>query len=98
LNAYGFQCDDVYQGDNLWGVLQELEGLLKDGKVHLGDNDLLKSHLLNAAIKMNVERGKGKLVKINANAHIDGCAALADAMTVRQKWAAEDGERLKNEE
>ena len=98
LNAYGFQSDDVYQGDNLWGVLQELEGLLKDGKVHLGDNDLLKSHLLNAAIKMNVERGKGKLVKINANAHIDGCAALADAMTVRQKWAAEDGERLKNEE
>lgn len=98
LNAYGFQCDDVYQGDNLWGVLQELEGLLKDGKVHLGDNDLLKSHLLNAAIKMNVERGKGKLVKINATAHIDGCAALADAMTVRQKWAAEDAERLKNEE
>ncbi|MBQ1294668.1 MAG: terminase large subunit, partial [Clostridiales bacterium] len=33
MNAYGFKCDDVYQGDNLWGVMQEAEGLMKDGKV-----------------------------------------------------------------
>ena len=98
LKAYGFQCDDVYQGDNLWGVLQEMEGLLKDGKVHCGDNDLLKIHLLNSAIKMNVERGRGRLIKLNANAHIDGCAALADAFCVRQKWYSEIGERLANEE
>lgn len=97
LEAYGFQMDDVYQGNNLWPVLQEMEGLIKDGRLHIGDNDLLKVHLLNAAIKMDVQRGKGKLVKISPEAHIDGCAALADAMTVRQKWAAEDGERLKNE-
>jgi phage terminase large subunit-like protein len=97
LKAYGFQCDDVYQGDNLWGVLQEMEGLLKDGKVHCGDNDLLKIHLLNSAIKMNVERGRGRLIKLNANAHIDGCAALADAFCVRQKWYSEIGERLANE-
>ena len=97
LRGYGFQCDDVFQGDNLWGVLQEMEGLLKDGKVHCGDNDLLKIHLLNSAIKMNVERGRGRLIKLNANSHIDGVAALADAFCVRQKWYAEIGDRLANE-
>lgn len=98
LETYGFRCDDVYQGDNLWGVLQEMEGLMKDGKVHCGDNDLLKIHLLNSAIKMSAERGRGRLIKLNANAHIDGCAALADAFCVRQKWYSEIGERLANEE
>ena len=97
LNNYGYQTDDVYQGNNLWPVLQEMEGLLRDGKIHIGDNDLLKIHLLNAAIKMDVEKGRGRLVKINKDAHIDGVAALADAFTVRQKWHDEDGERLKNE-
>ena len=96
LKAYGFQCDDVFQGDNLWGVLQEMEGLFKDGKVHIGDNDLLKVHLLNSAVKMNVERGRGRLVKLNPTAHIDGCAALADAFCVRQKWYGELGNRLEN--
>lgn len=98
LEQYGFRTDDVFQGDNLWGVLQEMEGLMKDGRVHCGDNDLLKVHLLNSAIKMNVERGRGKLIKLNANAHIDGCAALADAFCVRQKWYAEIGDRLANNE
>lgn len=97
LERYGFRTDDVYQGDNLWGVLQEMEGLFKDGKVHIGDNDLLKIHLLNAALKMSVERGRGKLVKINPSMHIDGVAALADAFCVRQKWYDEIGGRLKNE-
>ncbi len=96
LKAYGFQTDDVYQGDNLYGVLQEMEGLMKDGKVHIGDNDLLKVHLLNSAIKMSLERGRGRLVKIKPMDHIDGVAALADAFCVRQKWSDELGERLKN--
>lgn len=96
LKAYGFVTDDVYQGDNLYGVLQEMEGLMKDGKVHIGDNDLLKVHLLNSAIKMSLERGRGRLVKIKPNDHIDGVAALADAFCVRQKWSDELGERLKN--
>jgi phage terminase large subunit-like protein len=97
LERYGFRCDDVYQGDNLWGVLQEMEGLFKDGRVHIGDNDLLKIHLLNSAIKMSAERGRGKLIKLNATAHIDGVAALADAFCVRQKWFSEIGDRLLNE-
>ena len=98
LNQYGFRTDDVFQGENLWGILQEMEGLIADGKVHIGDNDLLKTHLLNAAIKMSNERGRGKLVKVAPSLHIDGTAALADAFTVRQKWASEIGEQLKNEE
>lgn len=97
LEHYGYRTDDVYQGDNLWGVLQEMEGLMKDGKIHCGDNDLLKAHFLNSAIKMSVERGRGKLVKLNAASHIDGMASLADAFCVRQKWYNEIGDRLRNE-
>ena len=97
LEAAGFQTDDVYQGDNLWPVLQEMEGLIKDKRLYIGDNDLLKSHLLNAAVKMSIERGRGRLVKINSTAHIDGTAALADALTVRQKWFSEIGVQLMNE-
>ena len=97
LQTYGFRCDDVYQGENLYGVIQETQGLLEDKKMHIGDNDLLKTHLLNSAIKMSTERGRGKLVKLSPALHIDGTAALLDAMTVRQKWYAEIGDRLKNE-
>jgi len=96
LENYGFKCDDVYQGENLFGVMAELEGLIEDGKVHIGDNDLLKIHFLDSAVKMNNERGRGKLVKVNASRHIDGMAALLDAMTVRQKWYDQIGEQLKN--
>lgn len=96
MTAYGFQMDDVYQGENLYPVIQEAEGLLEDRKIHIGDNDLLKIHLLNSAIKMSAERGRGRLVKINPSYHIDGCAALLDALTVRQKYYAEYGEQLKN--
>ena len=97
LEEFGFHTDDVYQGDNLWPVIQETEGILKDGKMHIGDNDILKVHLLNSAVKMSVERGRGKLVKLAPMAHIDGTAALLDAMTVRQKHYANLGPQLRNE-
>ena len=97
MEAYGFQCDDVYQGENLYGVIQEAQGLFEDRKIHIGNNDLLKMHLLNSAIKMSVERGRGKLVKVHPSLHIDGTAALLDALTVRQKWYAEIGDQLRNE-
>ena len=93
---YGFHMDSVFQGENLYGVIQETEGLLKDGKLHIGDNDLLKMHLLNSAIKMSVERGRGKLVKVSPSVHIDGAAALLDGLCVRQKWYGDIGEQLKN--
>lgn len=97
MKAYGFHMDDVFQGENLYPVIMETQGLLEDGRLHIGDNDLLKVHLLNGAIKMSAERGRGKLVKVNPSLHIDGAAALLDAMTVRQKWFSEIGEQLKNE-
>lgn len=97
MESYGFHMDDVYQGENLYGVIQETEGLLEDGRIHIGDNDLLKIHLLDSAIKMSTERGRGKLIKVAPSAHIDGVAALLDAMCVRQKYYAEIGEQLKNE-
>jgi hypothetical protein len=46
---------------------------------------------------MSVERGRGRLVKLSPNLHIDGTAALADAFCVRQKWYIEMGDRLRNE-
>ena len=97
MEASGFQCDDVYQGDNLWPVLQEIEGLIKDKKIYIGDNDLLKMHLLNSAVKISTERGRGRLIKIHPTSRIDGTAALADAMTVRAKWFGEIGYQLSNE-
>lgn len=96
MEDYGFKTDSVFQGDNLWPIIQETEGIIKDGKMHIGDNDLLKVHLLNSAIKMSVERGRGKLVKLSETDHIDGAAALLDAMTMRQAHPELAG-RLKNE-
>jgi phage terminase large subunit-like protein len=98
LRGYGFKCDDVYQGDNLWGTLCSLEGQMKDGTILIGDNDIMKAHLLNSAIKMSVERGRGRLVKVSQTAHIDAVAALADALVCREKWYADYGTQLKNEE
>ena len=98
LQSYGFHCDDIFQGENLYGVMQETQGLLEDRKIHIGDNDLLKMHMLNSAVKMSVERGRGKLVKLSPSLHIDGMAAWLDAMTVRQKYYAEIGVQLKNED
>ena len=96
MQQYGFHMDDVYQGFNLTPVIRETEGLLKDGKIHIGDNDLLKVHLLDMATKTDSESGRCKPVKLAPTAHIDGGAALLDAMTVRQKYYAEIGEQLKN--
>lgn len=96
LNGYGFRCDDVFQGFNLSGVLNEFEGLLKDGKIHIGDNDLLKIHMMDSALKQNSEDMRKRLVKVASTVHIDGMAALLDAMTVRQKWYGELGAQLAN--
>lgn len=96
MEAYGFHCDDVYQGFNLTSPIQETEGQLKDGRMRLGNNDLLKIHLLDTALCQDAESRRVKIVKISVNAHIDGCAALLDAMCVRQKWYDTIGEQLKN--
>ena len=93
-----YEMDDVFQGTNLTPVIREVEGLIKDRKFNFGDNELLKIHLLNSALKADVELNKVKLVKIQPKEHIDGTAALLDAMCVRQKWWNEIGFRLQNTE
>lgn len=97
LEAAGFHMDDVYQGWNLSPVIKEFEGEMKNGRFRMGDNSLLKIHLLNSALKADTELNKFRLVKINPTDRIDGTAALLDAMTVRQKWFVEYASRLKNE-
>lgn len=96
MKQYGFHLDDVYQGENLTPVIRETEGLLKDGKFNIGDNDLLKCHLLDSALKQNTETERVRLIKLTKNGHIDGAAALLDAMTVRQKYYNELAAQLKN--
>lgn len=96
MDGYGFHMDSVFQGFNLHPVITEFEGLLKDGKINMGDNDLLKIHLYNSALKISTEKGRSRLVKVNPMVHIDGMAATLDAMTVRQKYYGEIGEQLKN--
>lgn len=96
MKNYGFQMDDVYQGENLSPILDFCEGMMKDGKINIGDNDLLKVHLLDSALKQNSETSRKKLVKVSASVHIDGTAALVDALCVRQKWHSEIGSQLTN--
>jgi phage terminase large subunit-like protein len=96
MKAYGFHMDDVYQGENLTPVIYEAEGLMRDGKLRIGDNNLLKAHLLNTALKVNSESRRVRIIKVDQRCHIDGCAALLDTLTVRQKWFEVIGEQLKN--
>lgn len=96
MKAYGFHVDDVYQGTNLSPVLREMEGTIKDGHLHIGNNDLLKIHFLNSALKLDAESNKVKLVKMSPSAHIDGMAALSDAFCVRQKYYGTIGTQLAN--
>ena len=97
MKEYGFHVDDVYQGFNLSPVIEETEGLIKDGRINIGDNDLLKMHFYNSALKVNAENERKQLIKVESRSHIDGMAAFLDAMTVRQKYWGEIGHQLKNE-
>lgn len=96
LKGAGFHCDDVYQGDNLWGILQEMQARILSGEICIGDNDLLKAHFLNSAIKMNNDRGRGRLIKVHPTAHIDGVASITDGFAMVSKYHDEIGERLEN--
>ena len=96
MKSYGFHVTDIYQGFNISPMINEFEGLLKDGKIDIGDNDLLKAHLLSTALKMDNESHRSKIIKINPREHIDGTAAILDAFTARSHDFEEIGERLKN--
>ena len=96
LQGYGFHMYDVIQGENLTGIINETEGRFRDGTIHIGDNDLLKAHCLDSALKVNAENRRRKLIKLSQYSHIDGMAALLDAMCMRTFKHDEIGEQLKN--
>jgi phage terminase large subunit-like protein len=98
LKSYGFACDDVHQGENLAPVIREFEGVIRDRKFKIANNNLLKAHFLNVALKHNMETRKFRPVKMEQRARIDGFVAVIDAMTVRQKYYDKIGEALKNED
>lgn len=98
MEAYGFHCDTVFQGTNLTGVINTTEGMLKDATLQSAeDNDLMKIHLLDAALKIEAETNRRKLIKIKKNAHVDGVACLLDAMCMRANKWEEMQERLRND-
>lgn len=98
MEQYGFHMDDVYQGENLTPVIHEMDGLLRDKTLQLGNNNVLKAHFLNVGMKQNEETRKIRPVKIDPRTHIDGFVAVIDALTVRQKWHDQIGDQLRNEE
>ena len=98
METYGFHCDTVFQGTNLTGVINTTEGMLKDGTLQCAeDNDLMKIHLLDAALKTEAETNRKKLIKISKRAHVDGVASLLDAMCMRANKWEELKRQLKNE-
>ena len=97
-----FKTDSVIQGYNLSNVSDTFEGMLREGRIRdMDDNDLLKIHLADAAQQMekstDYAHPRKKLVKISKNAHVDGTAAILDAMAMRQFNWAKLGRRLMNE-
>jgi phage terminase large subunit-like protein len=100
LEKASYHCESVFQGWNLTGIEDNFEGLLREGRIKcIDDNDLLKIHMMDAA--QQIETGtsahpRKKLVKLSKNAHVDGVAAILDAMCMRQNHWAEMGKRLMN--
>lgn len=88
MDSYGFHMESVFQGYNLTGIMDNLEGLVKDRKIKISaDSDLMKIHMLGAAqlIESNTSaHPRKKLVKLEKNTHVDGVAALLDALCMRQ--------------
>lgn len=100
MEQFGFHTDSVFQGFNLSGISDNFEGMLKEGTIRCADdNDLLKIHMLDSAqmIESNTNaHARKKLVKLSKYAHVDGVAAILDALCMRQNKWAELGGRLMN--
>lgn len=96
MKECGFHMDDVFQGTNLTSVLRAFEGDMKDGLYNIGENNLMKSHLLNVAVKMEDDDVRMKPMKADKRSHIDGAAAAFDALAVKMKYYKEIGRQLQN--
>ena len=98
MEADGFTMESVSQGSNLTGVLIDMEGMIKDGRLRCAnDNDLMKVHLLDAAFKYEDGTNRRRLSKVVRKAHIDGVAALSDAICMRHNYYEEYSAQLSNE-
>ena len=97
MEADGFTMESVSQGSNLTGVLIDMEGMIKDGRLRcINDNDLMKIHMLDAALKFEDGTNRRRLIKITPKAHIDGMAALSDAICMRHNYYEELAGQLSN--
>jgi phage terminase large subunit-like protein len=97
MQADGFDMESVSQGSNLTGVLIDMEGMIKDGRLRcINDNDLMKIHMLDAALKFEEGTNRRRLIKMNQRAHIDGMAALSDAICMRHNYYEEMAAQLSN--
>ena len=97
MEADGYQMESVSQGSNLTGVLSDMEGMIKDGRLRcMSDNDLMKVHMLDAALKFEEGTNRRRLIKMNAKVHIDGMAALSDAICMRHNYYEEYAGQLSN--
>jgi len=97
MAAAGYHMESVSQGSNLTGVLIDMEGMIKDGLIRCGnDNDLMKVHMMDSALKLEDGTNRRRLIKISSKAHIDGMAALSDAMCMRRNYYRELENQLKN--
>ena len=101
MNNYGFHTDSVFQGFNLTAIEDNFEGLLRSGLFRCAnDNPLLKIHMADAAQQQESgtsAHARKKLVKISKTAHVDGVAAILDALCMRANKWTELGDQLKNE-
>ena len=100
MEQASYHMESVFQGYNLTGIENTFEGLLREGKLRsMDDNELLKIHMLDAAqqIESNTSaHPRKKLVKISKYAHVDGVAAILDALCMRENHWREMGKRLMN--
>ena len=97
MQADGYDMESVSQGSNLTGVLIDMEGMIKDGRLRCAnDNDLMKVHMLDSALKFEEGTNRRRLIKINPRGHIDGMAALSDAICMRHNYYEEMAGQLAN--
>lgn len=96
MKTKGFLMDDVNQGTNLTPLIEEFYGNVQSGIVKTGNNGLMQVHMRNAAIQYVAGDNRKRMVKISQEKHIDGMAALIDAMTVRSKYLDKYGWTLLN--
>ena len=97
MESLGYSLESVSQGSNLTGVLIDMEGMIKDGRLRcISDNDLMKVHMLDSALKFEEGTNRRRLIKINSRQHIDGMAALSDAICMRHNYYEEMSTQLSN--